>query len=507
MTSLRQLAEVLEAQALLVERRGDAEVTDVSRDSRQVEEGFLFAALPGERRDGARFAAMAAERGASAILLEATSAGDSTLPMLIATDARMAMADVAHAVHGEPTRSLRVAGVTGTNGKTTSTFLISGVLEALGRRSALLGTVEQRIAGTRESTRFTTPESDELARFAHRAKDAGCTDFVMEVSSHGIDQSRVRGVHFDVAAFTNLTQDHLDFHGTMEVYGETKARFFTDFEPSLSVINVCDAFGRELVTRVEASGRDVLCVVPDADDESANAFASSRPHLRVASASFDDACIEAQVEGALGSFVLRSPMMGRHNLENLLVALGTLHGLGVKTQEALAVFEEGVTTPGRLERVEDARGVHVLVDYAHTPGALESALASLKVEGRVIVVFGCGGDRDAAKRPLMGEAAARGADVCFVTSDNPRSEVPSAIIDMIRPGVEQGGKRFGEDAFAIEERRDAIEAALRIARAGDVVLIAGKGHEDYQIVGDERRDFDDRVEAAKAIARIRGEAN
>ncbi len=508
---LSALQALVAQDGMQLTRRGEAEVTDLSRDSRKVGAGFVFAALPGERRDGAAFVAMAEERGASAVLLRPDQEGDTRLPVLVAKDPRAAMGDVAHALHGHPTRQMKVIGVTGTNGKTTCTFLIEGVLRALGEKTALLGTVEQRILAETRRTLFTTPESDDLARFAGEARDRGVAYLAMEVSSHGLALSRVRGVHFDVAAFTNLTQDHLDFHPSMEAYAEEKAKLFLEYAPRVSVINVADSFGGELATRVEATGRRCYRI--------SAAVGASDADFGVRTVAFRADGMEATLVTPLGERVLRSPLVGEHNLQNLLTTLAVLHGLSVDLDQALEVIAEGIKTPGRLERVQpegapsQKRHAHVYVDYAHTPDALANALSALRpsTEGRLIVVFGCGGDRDREKRPKMGARAAEGADVCVVTSDNPRTEDPEAIVAEILPGVENAGRvvrhLLGDassdealgGAFALTDRRAAIAFAIRMAQAGDTVLIAGKGHEDYQIIGEERLPFDDRLIAAEAM--------
>lgn len=482
---------------LFVERRGDVEVQDVSRDSRRVGPGGLFAALPGERRDGGRFVSMARERGASAVLVEAEHADDLNLPALIVSDARKAMAHVAHAVHGQPTETLGTIGVTGTNGKTTTTFLIEGVLRAAKVKTALLGTVTQRILDDSRATYFTTPESDDLARFAREAADAGAERLVMEVSSHGLSLSRVLGVRFDIAAFTNLTQDHLDFHESMEEYGETKAKLFTDFAPRVSIINIDDAFGASLAARLAKAGKGLVTV---------SATGAQGATVRATDVRIDASGIRATLISPAGEHALRSPLVGAHNLENLLVTFAVAISCDVDAEIVLAALADGVSTPGRLEEVALGSNYRVLVDYAHTPDALRNVLAAVRTAttGRLIVVFGCGGDRDKEKRPLMGEAAALGADLCIVTSDNPRTEDPATIVEAIVPGVESGGKRMDVDAFVNVDRREAIAQALGMAKPGDSVLIAGKGHEDYQVIGTERFDFDDRTVARDAFAQLGG---
>jgi UDP-N-acetylmuramoyl-L-alanyl-D-glutamate--2,6-diaminopimelate ligase len=478
----------------------DVDVRDVHRDSRRVGEGELFAAIVGANVDATRFVPDVRARGAAAVLAERPT----ELPTLVVPSVRSALGPVAHALAGDPTTKLAVVGVTGTNGKTTTTFLIDEALAALGHRPALLGTVASRAGAVATASSFTTPEADDLARFATAAVDEGASHLVMEVSSHALAQERTAGTRFAVGAFTNLTQDHLDFHGTMEAYGEAKAKLFLTHRPTRSVIHVGDPFGAALAARLVDAG---LAVVTVGDVEGAN--------LRVIAARFDARGLEAKLATPEGELTLTSGLVGRHNLENLLVALGCLVALGVPATDAVRALRSAKGAPGRLERVADPRGVTVLVDYAHTPDALANVLDALRpiTEGRLIVVFGCGGDRDAGKRPLMGRAAAEGADLVVVTSDNPRTEDPAAIVEAIVPGVREGGKleraqlEGHADGFVVEiDRERAIGLALRAARAGDTVLLAGKGHEDYQIVGTTKRHFDDREVAAEAIARCVREA-
>ncbi len=480
------------------EVRGDdaALVRGVRHDSRAVEAGDLFVAVPGRTVDGAVFVKDALARGAVAVATEAPLGLD--VPELIVEDARRALGALAAAVYGDPTEKLSVIGVTGTNGKTTTTWLIDACLGALGRAPALLGTIESRGPGVREAAPFTTPEGDAIARFAAQVLDAGATDLVMEVSSHALAQHRADAVRFDVAAFTNLSQDHLDFHGTMEAYFAAKVRLFTDLSPRVSVVNVDDAWGARLAK--EVSGR--LLRVSRDDGE-----------LVATNASMGRDGMTATVRHEGREATLSSPLIGEHNLENLLVALGCALALDVPLDDALRALAKVRGVPGRLERVEGLDDVMVLVDYAHTPDALARALAALRpiTPGKLSVVFGCGGDRDRGKRPIMGEAAARGADRVVVTSDNPRTEDPFAILAAIEPGVVAGGMpevdalAGAERGYVVsEERREAIRRAIEAARPGDTVLIAGKGHEDYQIRGTEKLHFDDREEAGAAIAACGG---
>lgn len=477
--------------------RGDASVVvhGVRHDSRAVEPGDLFVAVRGRSVDGARFVADAIAKGAVAVASESELELD--VPQLLVDDARLALGALAAAVYGDPTESLRVVGVTGTNGKTTTTWMVDEALRALGHSPALLGTVESRGPGMRAPAPYTTPEGDAIARFARAALDAGATHLVMEVSSHALAQHRADAVRFDVAAFTNLTQDHLDFHGTMDAYFEAKARLFLELSPRTSVVNVDDPWGERLAGQL---GGGAIRVSREG---------ASDADLRIDSWSMERDGLHARVRCRGEHVDLRSPMIGAHNLDNLLLALGCLIALDVDVVDAVRALGATRGAPGRLERVEGLEGVMVLVDYAHTPDALARALAALRpiTPGRLFVVFGCGGDRDRGKRPVMGEAAAKGADVAILTSDNPRTEDPHAILAEIEPGVLGAGMaRAGDLAHAsrgydvCEDRREAIRRAITAARPGDTVLIAGKGHEDYQIRGTTKLHFSDREEAGAAIA-------
>jgi UDP-N-acetylmuramoyl-L-alanyl-D-glutamate--2,6-diaminopimelate ligase len=466
-------------------------VSGVRHDSRAIAPGDLFVAMSGRNVDGTRYIDEALARGALAIAAE-TRVGIE-VPQLEVENARRALGALAAAVYGDPTRSLIVIGITGTNGKTTTAWILDEALRTLGFSPALLGTVESRGPGPlRAPASFTTPEGDEIARFARTVLDGGATHLVMEVSSHALAQHRVDAVAFDVAAFSNLTQDHLDFHATMEAYFEAKARLFTDLDPRASVVNVDDPHGAELAHR--ARGKLVRVSRNGPTELWVRSWSMGRDGIRV------------EIERGQESVELASPMIGAHNVDNLLLALGCLSALDIDLASAARALGATRGAPGRLERVEGSADVMVLVDYAHTPDALARALAALRpiTPGRLFVVFGCGGDRDRQKRPLMGEAAARGADVAIVTSDNPRTEDPSAILAAIEPGVIAGGLSRQSDLASgydvCEDRREAIRRAVFAARPGDTVLIAGKGHEDYQIRGTTKVHFDDREEAGAAIA-------
>ncbi len=483
------LGELLD-RGIATSLRGDraVRVDDVQHDSRRVAPGDLFVAIPGQKVDGARFVADAIARGAAAIASEEDV--EASVPTLRVASARRALAYAAHAAHGDPTAKLSCIGVTGTNGKTTTTWIVDEALTAVGQKPSLMGTVETRGPGFRETSAYTTPEADEVARFAGRMVLGGATHLVMEVSSHALALHRADGIHFRVAAFTNLTQDHLDFHGTMEAYFEAKARLFTELAPQIAVVNVDDPMGAALAKRIDRAKTRVLTV----------GRTSADAEMRVAEWTMTRAGIRARIEQrGRPPVLLESPMVGAHNLENLLVAAGILRSIGASAEDIEGALRVVRGAPGRLERVEDPRDALVFVDYAHTPDALAKALDALRpiTPGKLIVVFGCGGDRDRQKRPLMGRAAAERADLCVVTSDNPRTEEPRSIVDMILPGT------VGAKETRVEvDRRAAIGLALARAGAGDTVLIAGKGHEDYQILGTTKIHFDDREQARAAIAAL-----
>ncbi len=482
--SLNELAVALAELSPRLVGDGAVRLMGVRQDSRQVRPGELFVARKGGKTSGVVHAQGAAAAGAVALLVERGEPLPALrLPILEVTDVKRALALAAEAVYGAPSQAIDVIGVTGTNGKTTTTFLIEQGLSAAGAKPARLGTLGFEMGGQSFGDTLTTPEADDIARCLVEVRQRGGSHLVMEVSSIAVVQQRVAGLRFRAAAFTNLTQDHLDFHGTLEAYGEAKAQLFTQLSPENSVIHVGDAFGRQLATRVRAG---LLTVGRTSADVS------------VAEATLSARGIQARVFTPKGDSELHSPLVGEHNLENLLVALGVLVGLGMAPPDAGRALSSAPQVPGRLERCDGPEDdVLVVVDYAHTPDALTRVLAAVRAlgEGRVLCVFGCGGDRDPLKRAPMGEAVGRGADYAYVTSDNPRTESPSAIVDAILPGFSAASA-----AYEVElDRAVAIEKAILAARAGDVVLVAGKGHEDYQIVGADKRHFDDREQARRAL--------
>jgi len=471
-------------------------VTGVHHDSRAVEPGDLFVAREGGRVNGLTYVAEAVKRGAVAVVARRGALASSPgVPVIEVDDVPLALALASAAVYGHPTFGLDVVGITGTNGKTTTTLLTRGMIEASGARCGTIGTLGYELTGAfaRPAT-HTSPEADELARLAREMRDKGATHLVMEVSSIALAAKRADGVRFRVAAFTNLTQDHLDYHGTMDAYAEAKARLFTELGPGAAAINVEPELGRALASRVSRGAR-LARYTAKPDLSAADVYPERAVH--------DAKGIELSVRTPIGVVEIRSPLLGGHNVENLLCAVA----IGVLLDLPIDAIERGlsadVRVPGRLERCDDPTkdDVVVLVDYAHTPDALARVLASVRgiSNGAVVCVMGCGGDRDPLKRPLMGQAAGAGADRVIVTNDNPRSEDPRLIAEQIAPGLE-----LTATPFTVElDRSAAIHSAVLSAAPGDVVLVAGKGHETYQIIGPTTFSFDDREVARQALAQRR----
>ncbi|RMF46157.1 MAG: UDP-N-acetylmuramoyl-L-alanyl-D-glutamate--2,6-diaminopimelate ligase [Deltaproteobacteria bacterium] len=475
----------------------DIEITGICYDSRRVVAGSLFCALRGEHFDGHRFIPEAIAAGAVAVLCE--DAGTCTgVAVLTADDPRAAMAELAARFHGCPTESMLVAGITGTNGKTTVSYLLESLLARAGKHVAVIGTVAYRFGPDVRPAPNTTPESVDLQQLAAGFRQQGCSALVMEVSSHALAQQRVAGVAFDVGLFTNLTPEHLDYHREMESYFAAKRLLFDRKSGAKqAVINIDDPWGLRLAQeRPDAitCGQDQEAVV------------------RIVEAELGVAGIRAVLESPVGRIEIDSPLLGRFNLANLCCAAATGVALGLDPQLIAEGLGAVATVPGRLEAIDHPGGARVLVDYAHTGDALEKALEAMRdlKPRRLLALFGCGGDRDRSKRPKMGEVAARIADLVVVTSDNPRSEDPQAIITEILPGVEAAGAvkldrpafaPAGQTGYLVEpDRRRAIETAVALLEEGDLLLVAGKGHEDYQIIGSERLHFDDREEVRRAIA-------
>ena len=480
---LERLTEAV--RPLRVANPARATVTDLAYDARRVTPGALFACVPGARVDGHDFAPEAVERGAAALLVEREL--ELVVPQLVVGDVRTAMAIAADTFYGAPTRELAVAGVTGTNGKTTTAFLLYSILEASGRRPGLIGTIESRVGGEVRPVVHTTPEATDLQRTFREMLEAGHRSCALEASSHGSAFGRLLGVRFAVLVFTNLSRDHLDLHGTLEEYFDAKRRLFV--EPDLdgrlpsAVVNVGDAHGRRLADELRTLGGTLSTFGFDASADVAP----------------DDLEMTARGSRFVASGIhVETRLRGRFNVENVLGAVAAGRMLGL-SEAAIARGIHAVSgVPGRFEAVDDGQPFTVLVDYAHTPEALENVLGEARrlTEGRVVCVFGCGGDRDRTKRPLMGAAAVTLADHVIVTSDNPRSEDPLAIIAEVTAGTAGGSVHVELD------RALAIERALERAEPGDVVVIAGKGHEQGQEFAERTIPFDDRQVAREALRRL-----
>ena len=459
---------------------GDPEITSLAYDSRRVRAGTLFFCVPGHSSDGHDFAPAAVDAGAAALVVEREL--DVDVPQVIVPDTRAAMAPLAARFFGEPTADLAVAGITGTNGKTTTAFLLREILEAAGRQCGLLGTVKQVVGGVEEDVERTTPEAIDLQETFRRMAESGDEACVMEVSSHALVLHRADGIRFAVTLFTNLTQDHLDFHADMDDYFQAKRRLFELAADVPAVVNVDDPYGRRLT-------EDFECVTFSAEGAEADYAARE--------VSFDATGSSFRVEAGGQEVAVRTPLPGHFNVANALGAMAAAVALGVSLETAGAALEEAGRVPGRFEPIDEGQGFAVLVDYAHTPDSLENVLRAARplTKGRLISVFGAGGDRDRAKRPKMGRAGAEGSDLAIVTSDNPRSERPEAIIDEILAGIPEGSEVEVE-----ADRRRAIEIAIAMAEPGDTVVIAGKGHEQGQeFEGGRKLPFDDRDVAREAL--------
>jgi UDP-N-acetylmuramoyl-L-alanyl-D-glutamate--2,6-diaminopimelate ligase len=492
-----KLRELLADTVAEIAGDGEVEIDDLSYDSRRVGPGTLFFCVPGQRSDGHTFGARAVESGAVALVVERLL--DLPVTQVRVADARAAMATVAVRFWGDPTATLRVAGVTGTNGKTTTAFLIRHVLEAQGTRTGLLGTVKRVVGGVEEEVERTTPEAIDLQRTFRRMLAAGDAACAMEVSSHALALERTAGVRFTVAVFTNLTQDHLDFHAGMEEYFVAKRGLFRQ-APGAAVVNVDDGYGARLARELREGGEPPLLTFSPGGAQGAD--------FRALDVRFDLSGSRFRCLAAAGEAEVRMPLPGHFNVENALAAIGACHVLGVPIEAAALALAGAGRVPGRFEPVQEGQPFAVLVDYAHTPDSLENALDAARrlTEGRLIAVFGCGGDRDREKRPLMGEIAARLSDACVVTSDNPRSEEPKAIIAEILAGVTESGdgQATGGEVRVEPDRRAAIALALGTAKPGDTVVIAGKGHEQGQeFAGGRKIPFDDREVAKEELRRLR----
>lgn len=503
---LKELIEGLSFTALAGDR--DREITGIAYDSRAVNPGDMFVALRGHALDGHRFIEDALSKGAAAIVTETpiqrvSKTRDGTgetqaWATVQVSDSRKALAHMAKRFYRYPYTTMNLVGITGTNGKTTTSYLLESILHEAGRRPGVMGTINRRMPGRTWKAAVTTPESLDLMHTLRNMADAHVTDVVMEVSSHALDQGRTQGCPFRVAVFTNISRDHLDYHPSMAAYFEAKSVLFRDLTkyraglPCTAVINVDDPMGESLTRITDAP------VITYGCREKRDVYAGGVRLLNEG--------LAARVHTPVGEMEMSSPLMGDFDIYNILAAVAAALSLDVSLEEISAGIARLTRVPGRMERLPNPAALRIVVDYAHTPDALSKALGAMKkrAPGRVIAVFGCGGDRDRGKRTEMGAVAGRLSDIVFVTSDNPRTEDPEAIAQEVIAGVKASGLK---DYVLELDREKAISMAVHTAGTEDGILIAGKGHEDYQIIGQHRRPFDDRQAAQKALnTRLSGEA-
>jgi UDP-N-acetylmuramoyl-L-alanyl-D-glutamate--2,6-diaminopimelate ligase len=467
------------------------DVTGVCTDSREVITGTMFVAVRGSAADGNTFVPQAILSGASAIVSESEKPtdNDDQVCWIHVADARAAAAALACNWYDHPSAGMKVVGITGTNGKTTTAFITHAIMEQVWRRAGLLGTVQVNDGEEVVAATHTTPGSVELQSILARMSANDCRGVAMEISSHALEQKRTDGLEMDVAVFTNLSQDHLDYHGNMAAYFAAKRRIFellenqTGNKKTTAVINLDDPYGQRLIEEF----KDRLYILSYGYGVHAD-IRIGREHQTVRGSEFD-------IKYKDRDYLVRTPYIGRFNIYNGVAALAASVAVGIKVRDVIAALAEAPQVPGRLENIGSRDGAAVFVDYAHTPDALVNVCAAIRElkPKRLITVFGCGGDRDVSKRPMMGAAASKASDFCIVTSDNPRSEKPEIIMAQIEKGI--SGERYQK----IEDRMDAIQTAVNLSEEGDIVLVAGKGHETYQEVEGERTDFDDRRAAYKAM--------
>lgn len=488
---VRELIESLERP--MVSGSLDVDITGITYDSRRAGPGVLFAALRGQKDDGHQFIHKALDSGATAIVAEIPPYAESSTPWIHVPDSREALARLSARFYGEPSQELLISAVTGTNGKTTTAFLVHHILNTAHLRCGLLGTIFWDTGGgTLTTATHTTPESVELQQLLSQMRDHGCRACSMEVSSHALDQHRADRVKFDTAIFTNLTQDHLDYHGTMENYFKAKLKLFemtAERPEGKLIINVDDKWGRRLAEQFEnhpGLRRYGFSIGAD---------------YRASDARCETTGTTYELEHQGRSLLVRLPLVGLFNVHNSLAAVVAAHALGCNFRESVTSLRSAPQVPGRMERVSDRERFQVFVDYAHTPDGLVNALSSARAlrPTRIVTIFGCGGDRDRTKRPLMARAVEEGSDICILTSDNPRTEKPAQIMADAKKGF---AKRTH---VLIEDRREAIKQTMLNARPGDLVLIAGKGHETYQEINGVKHPFDDRKVARSYLNQRREE--
>jgi UDP-N-acetylmuramoyl-L-alanyl-D-glutamate--2,6-diaminopimelate ligase/murE/murF fusion protein len=494
----------------------ETDIASIHYRAQEVKAGGLFVAMSGSAADGHDFIDVALDQEAAAIVVQKEYRPDSSGArqaennafVIQVSNTREALAAISAEFYGNPSAQMVVVGITGTNGKTTTAYIIEGILQSAGYRVGVIGTINYRFAGQTFDNPITTPESLDLQSILAQMRNAGISHVVLEASSHAIDLCRIGHCWLDVAVFTNLTQDHLDFHGDMASYWSSKKRLFTEYlntgpkrDRAHAVINCCHPQGRELSGMLDVP---VVTVGRTGDHT-----------VQMVTAHCDLSGINGSIQMPAGSFAFQSSLVGEHNVENILCAAGVGAALDLSPQDVNAGVQSVLNVPGRLEHIENETGRYVYVDYAHTPDALQNVIDALRAitTNRLICVFGCGGDRDKEKRPLMGEIAAKNCDLAVVTSDNPRTEEPQRIIDHILVGTKRingraysskmAAQSFSARGYAVEpDRKRAIELGIRVSQPGDAVLIAGKGHETYQILGKEAIAFDDRLEARRALARL-----
>ncbi|MEI8138854.1 MAG: UDP-N-acetylmuramoyl-L-alanyl-D-glutamate--2,6-diaminopimelate ligase [bacterium] len=489
-----KLSELLtKVKHLAVRGNPDREVKGIAYDSRQVKPDVLFVAIPGTHCDGYEYAEEAVKRGSTVVVTSHAQLSSREVTQVQVEDTRLALAELSDVFYGHPSGALKVVGITGTNGKTTTAFMVRDVLESVGCIPGLIGTVHYEIGARIIPAQRTTPEALEVQDYLGQMVRAGCRSVVMEVSSHALDQQRIHGVDFDVALFTNLTRDHLDYHHTMECYFEAKRRLFIELgrgnKRAVAVINHDDPWGRKLAAD------------PDIRAEIITFGIEPGASVQVMEMQMGSNGSECRVKTPWGESRVSTPLLGRFNLQNVLGAYTAGRALQFEDAVILPALAARARVPGRLEEIPVARGWRVFVDYAHTDDALTNVLETLRgfTEGRLIVVFGCGGNRDQSKRALMGAAASRLADIAIVTSDNPRDEDPKTIISQICAGF-SGGASYE----VVEDRAKAIAMALAVARDKDLVIIAGKGHETTQEIAGVKALFDDRLVVKNALIRMDG---
>ncbi|UCC66375.1 MAG: UDP-N-acetylmuramoyl-L-alanyl-D-glutamate--2,6-diaminopimelate ligase [Deltaproteobacteria bacterium] len=473
-----------------IESKGeiDLEIEDISYHSHRVKEGDLFVAVRGAKNNGHHFIEEATKKGARAFIVERIPAVPINVPMVLVADSRKALAQISAEFFSHPSREIKLIGITGTNGKTTTSYLIESILKKARRKVGVIGTINYRFEGKELPASITTPQSYDLQRLLYEMATGRAEYVVMEVSSHALDQERVRGCHFDVGVFTNLSPEHLDYHEDMDRYFAAKKRFFQEIlteakKDPWAIVNIDDPLLREFKKELPPLR--------------AMTYGHDQGEVRVLREEVSLKGIKTMLSTTLGSLEIKTTLIGEYNLYNILAATTVGISLGISLETIRQGIEGLSRIPGRMEKVGDG-SPWILVDYAHTPDALEKTLKGIKrlAKERLIVVFGCGGDRDRSKRPLMGKIGVQWADLAIITSDNPRTEDPFKIIEQIEKGArEVSPHRY----LVIPDRREAINKAISLAGPHDLVLITGKGHENYQIIGEERLPFDDRKEAERAL--------